>query len=218
MARSFAVIGLGTFGSTIARELARFGDHVLGIDTDEKRVSQIADHIPEAIIADATDEAAMRDAGLGRYDVVVIAIGEDLEPNLLCTMNARVLGAKTIWVKALTRTHHRILNKLGVDRIIHPEEMVGKHTAQILHNPYIQDYVSLGNGYHIFTYELPTEAQKTLGSLALKTRFNLRCLGVMRGPTYIDCLQDNFILQPEDKIMVLGRRSDLREFSDSLQN
>ncbi|WP_020560104.1 potassium channel family protein [Thiofilum flexile] len=217
MARSFAIIGLGTFGSTVARELARFGNHVLGIDTDERRVSQIADHIPEAIIADATDEAAMREAGLGRYDVVVIAIGEDLEANLLCTMNARILGVKTIWVKALSRTHHRILSKLGVDRIIHPEELVGKHTAQVLHSPFIQDYVSIGNGYHIFVYEVPPETQKTLDSLSLKTRFNLRCLGVMRGTTYMNCAQDDTVLQPEDKIILLGRRADLREFSDNLQ-
>lgn len=217
MARSFAVIGLGTFGSTIARELARFGDHVLGIDLDEKRVSQIADDIPEEVIADAQDEAAMRDVGLGRYDVVIIAIGEDLEANLLCTMNARVLGVKSIWVKALTRTHHRILSKLDVDKIIHPEELVGKRIAQMLHNPFVQDYLSLGNGYHIFTFELPTEEQRTLGSLELKGKYHLRCLGVMRGSNYIECVQEDFILQTGDKLMVLGRRADLRDFSDSLQ-
>jgi trk system potassium uptake protein TrkA len=217
MARSFAVIGLGTFGSTIALELARFGDHVLGIDIDEKRVSRIADQIPEAVIADAQDEAAMQDVGLGRYDIVVIAIGEDLEANLLCTMNAKVLGAKSIWVKALTRTHHRILNKMGVDKIIHPEEIVGKRAAQMLHNPSIQDYMSLGNGYHIYAYEVPNTKPATLGSLELHKSFNLRCLGLMRGTGYIDCLQDDFVLQADDKLMVLGRRSDLRAFSDSLQ-
>src|SRR3546814_9993431 len=90
--RSVAVIGLGTFGSTVASELAEFGNHVLGIDTDEQTVSRLADTLAEVIIADGRDEEALRQAGVGGYDVAVIAIGENPEANILCTMNVKQIG------------------------------------------------------------------------------------------------------------------------------
>lgn len=118
--RSFAVIGLGTFGTTVASELARFGNHVLGIDTIERNVSRVAETLAEAVIADGRDEQALREAGVGNYDVAVVAIGEELEANILCSMNVKLLGVPTVWVKAMSRTHHRILTKLGADRVIQP--------------------------------------------------------------------------------------------------
>ncbi|WP_206607904.1 potassium channel family protein [Ferruginivarius sediminum] len=124
--RSFAVIGLGTFGTTVASELARFGNHVLGIDTVERNVSHVAEMLTEAVIADGRDEEALREAGVGNYDVAVIAIGEDLDANILCTMNVKLIGVPTVWVKAMSRTHHRILRKLGADRVIEPEQEIGR--------------------------------------------------------------------------------------------
>lgn len=215
--RSFVVIGLGTFGSTVAQELARFGNHVLGIDLDENRVSHLADNLSEAIIADGRDEVALREAGVGQYDVVVVAVGENLEANILCTMNARLLGVKTIWVKAINRTHHRILNKLGADRIIHPEEEIGQHIAQVLHNPLVRDYVSLSNGFHVVNMTVPEKlADQSIGSLKLQERFELRCLGLMRGTDFISCENGMAQLHPDDKLLLLGRRTELRKFSDSI--
>ena len=153
--RSFAVIGLGTFGTIVASELARFGNHVLGIDALERNVAQVADTLAEAVIADGRDEQALREAGVGNYDVAVVAIGEDLEANILCTMNVKLLGVPTIWVKAMSRTHHRILTKLGADRVIQPEQEIGRHIAQMLHNPLVRDYVSLGNGFHVVDFRVP---------------------------------------------------------------
>lgn len=215
--RSFAIIGLGTFGSTVAAELVRFGNHVLGIDLDEKRVSRMADSLSEALIADGRDELALREAGIGQYDVVVVAMGEDLEASILCTMNARLLGVKTVWVKASSRTHHRILNKLGADRIVHPEEEVGQHIAQMLHNPLVRDYVSLGNGFHIVNMTVPEHlADQTIGSLKLHDRFELRCLGLMRGHDFISCENGMAQLHPDDRLLLLGRRTALRKFSDHI--
>ena len=101
--RSFVVIGLGAFGGTVALELARFGNHVLGIDLDERRVSQMASALTGAIILDTTDELALREAGLENYDVALVAIGDDIEASILTTMNLRVLGVETIWAKAASK-------------------------------------------------------------------------------------------------------------------
>lgn len=215
--RNFVVIGLGTFGSTIARELAEFGDHVLGIDIDDKAISAVADDLDEAIIADGRDEEALRQAGVDAYDVVVIAIGEDLESNVLCTMNVKLLGVDTVWVKAFSRTHHRILSRLGADRVIHPEQEVGLHVAQMLHNPLVRDYLSLGNGFYIVDLKVPESLHgKRLDELELDRHDGLHCLGLMRGSEFIDLGRPETELEADDKLLLLGRRSELREFAERL--
>ncbi|MFV0244021.1 MAG: potassium channel family protein [Qingshengfaniella sp.] len=216
--RSFAVIGLGTFGSTVAGELARFGNPVLGIDSQEANVAALSDHLTEAIIADGRSEAALREAGVQNYDVAVVAIGEDLEANILCTMNVRLLGVKTIWAKAMSRTHHRILTKLSVDRVILPEQEVGQHIAQMLHNPMMRDYVSLGNGYHVVDFTVPPRLEglqiKDNGLLPWP---DLRTLGVMREGEFLPCHDGTVVLKQNDKLLVLGKRADLRNFGDSVR-
>jgi len=215
--RSFAVIGLGTFGSTVAGELARFGNPVLGVDIEERNVGQLAELLNEAVIADGRDEAALREAGVGNYDVAVVAIGEDLEANILCSMNVKLLGVETIWVKALSRTHHRILAKLGVDRIVLPEQEIGQHIAQMLHNPLVRDYVSLGNGFHVVDITVPSALEgKAVGDVKLLSNYELRTLGAMRESEFLACEDGKLILREGDKLLVLGRRADLRRFGDDL--
>jgi trk system potassium uptake protein TrkA len=213
----FVVIGLDTFGATVAQELARFGNHVLGIDTNDRRVADLADSIAEAVIGDGQDEQALRDAGVPDYDVALVALGDQLEASLICTMNLKLLGVPKIWVQSISRTHHRILVRLGADRVIDAEQEIGRHVAQMLHNPLVRDYVSLGNGYFVIDFLVPEEiAGKPLGELALLDRFEIRCLGLMRGSDYVGLGEDELILEAEDKLLLLGRRQDLRAFADSL--
>lgn len=215
--RSCVVIGLGSFGSTVASELARLGGHVLGIGLDERNVSALADTLSEAIIADGRDEEALREAGVGKYDVAVVAIGEDLEANILSTMNVRRLGVPVIWVKATSRNHRLILHKLGVDRVIQPELEIGQHIAQMLHNPQLDDYVSLDHGNFIVYYKVPEQLEgKTLESLELLEKFKIRCLGVMRGADYHACSPGDLALLARDKLILLGSRRHLSAFDESL--
>lgn len=215
--RSFAVIGLGTFGSTVASELARFGNHVLGIDSDEKNVSRLADTLTEAVIADGRDEEALRQASVGNYDVAIVAIGEELEANLICTMNLKLLGVPTIWVKAINRTHHRILTKLGADKVVLPEQEIGQHIAQMLHNPLVRDYLSLGNGYYVVDFWVPEQLDgQIFKELKLSDRFGIRCLGSMRGADFLSSEIGETELRTDDKLLLLGRRENLRSFADSL--
>ena len=215
--RTFAVIGLGTFGGTVAADLARFGNRVLGIDFDEARVGQLADALAEAVIADARDEDALEEAGVGGYDVALIAIGERLEAAVLATMNVKLLGVPCVWVKATERTHHRIMVKLGADRVIEPEREIGRHIAQMLHNPLVRDYVSLGNGFHIVDVRVPKALDGArLAELDVAGRFELRCLGVMRGPHFLEATDAEVRLEADDMLLLLGRRQELRAFADSL--
>lgn len=215
--RSFVIVGLGTFGRTVATELTDYGDQVLGIDIDEGAVGNMADILQDAVIADARDEKALREAGVGSCDVAVVAIGEDLEANIVCAMNMKVIGVEEIWAKAMTRTHHRILSRLGVDRVVHAEREMGQRIAEMLHNPIVRDYVSLGNGFYAVNIVVPEEMEgKMLSSLALDEDFDLRCLEVMRGSKCVLEKKADIELEEDDRLLVLGRRTDLRKFSDSL--
>ncbi|MCR9145977.1 MAG: TrkA family potassium uptake protein [Rhodobacteraceae bacterium] len=215
--RSFGVIGLGNFGSTIATNLDSFGDYVIGVDIDKQRVSQHVDLLSEALILDATDEQALRDAGLGECDVVIVAIGEDLEASLLAAVNLKLVGADEVWAKAFSKTHHRILSRIGVDRVIHPEVDIGQRIAQVLHNPLVRDYVSLGNGYHVVRIRIPEKLDgKGLGDLSHATDHDLRCVGVMRGSEFIGQDGKDCMLKEDDQILLLGARNNLREFAASL--
>lgn len=216
--RSFVVIGLGTFGTTVATDLARFGNHVLGIDTVERNVARVADIVAEAVIADGRDEQALREAGVCNYDVAVVAIGEELEANILCTMNVKLLGVPVVWVKAVSRTHHRILSKLGADRVIQPEQEIGRHIAQMLHNPLVRDYISLGNGYHVVDFRVPDSLDgKPLAEIGLTREFDLSVLGLMRGSDLVPPEAiGSTLLHTDDKLLLLGRRENLRRFGDAL--
>lgn len=212
---SFAVIGLGGFGSTVAVDLARMGAYVLGVDLDERRVARIADDISEAKILDATDETALREAGFNRYGAVLVAIGESLEASILATLNARLVGCRTVWVKARDRTHHRILSRIGADRVILPEIEMGQHVAQMLHNPLVRDYASLGNGYYAMSIDAPAPLNGRRVSTLDLSRHGLRALALMRGTKELDLASDPEI-EEEDHLVILGRQDELRRFGDAL--
>ncbi|MFC7705080.1 potassium channel family protein [Plastorhodobacter daqingensis] len=215
--RSFAVIGLGAFGSAVAAELARFGNQVIGVDLDDRRIAQMASTLSSAVIIDTTDEVALREAGIDQYDVALIAIGRDIQASILTTMNLKMLGIDTIWVKASNRTHHRILSKLGADRVILPEQEMGRHIAQMLNNPVVQDYVSLGNGFSVVNIVIPARIKgRDIASLGVGTKYDLRLLGLMRGTEYRACDAADLVLEEDDKLILLGKRPELRRFGDAL--
>lgn len=215
--RTFGVVGLGNFGSSVAKELQRFGNHVIGIDISEARVANLADTLSQAMIVDARDDAALRDAGFSDCDTAVVAMGDDLEASILSAMNLKLVGVQVVWAKATTKTHHRILKKIGVDRIVHPEVEVGQHIAQILHNPLMRDYVSLGNGFHVVNFRIPESLEgRSLNELPHGKTYNLRCIGIMRGSEFIGQDGSECQLQRDDLLLLLGQRKDLHSFAASL--
>ena len=213
--RSFVVIGLGSFGSVVASELARFGNQVMGVDKDPRRVATLAEALPQSVILDATDEGALREAGVDRYDVGLVSIGNDLESNVIAAMNLRLIGVGTIWAKAESRTHHRILSKIGADRVILPGLEVGRHTAQMLNNPALHDYVSLGNGFSVVNLLIPARlAGRMLRDLHVGP--GIEILGMMRGTEFWNPRIDDRPMQANDRLLLLGKRPELTRFGDQL--
>lgn len=213
--RTFVVVGLGSFGGVVATELARFGNRVLGIDKDHQRVATLAEQLSNVVILDATDEGALREAGAGQYDVGLVSIGNDLESSIIATMNLRLIGVETVWAKALNRTHHRILSKIGADRVVLPETEMGQHTAQMLNNPAVQDYINLGNGFSVVNLLIPERLEG--GKLSeLPFGEGITALGIMRGTEYVDLHGEDPGLLTNDRLLLLGKRAELTQFGDQL--
>lgn len=214
---TFAVIGLGRFGATVATDLARFGNHVIGIDQDEKLVTQVADQINEAVICDARDEMALKEAGVSSFDAAVIAIGTDLEASILCLMNLQSLGIERITVKAYDSRHARILKGLGATDVLIPEEAAGERIAQRLHNPLMISYMHAGSGSYVALTNVHDKfVDKTVEQINAKTKQEARCIGVLRGDEYINPAEvDQCVLDSCDRLLIRGSRKAISRFSES---
>ncbi|MEW5981872.1 MAG: TrkA family potassium uptake protein [Acidobacteriota bacterium] len=181
--RSFAVIGLGRFGSAMSTTLVELGQDVIGIDADEENVQRLADALPAVVQLNATDERALRNAGIQDVDVAVISIGENIEASLLVVMLVKELGIPRIIAKAVTPLHGRILEKIGVDRVIFPEREMAIRVAHSLVVPNVLDYIELSRDFSII--ELPAPADfvgKTLRELQLRPKYGLTLIAIKRHP------------------------------------
>ena len=182
--KQFGVVGLGRFGSAMATTLVELGHDVLGIDGDEARVQQLADVVTHVVQLDATDEKALRASGIRNVDVAVVSIGEHLEASLLVVMQLREMGVATIVAKAVTPIHGRILEKLGVSRVIFPEREMAIRVAHSLVMPNAIDYIELSREFSIVEIPAPDAfVGRTLKQIELRPRFGLTLVAIKRrGP------------------------------------
>jgi trk system potassium uptake protein len=179
--KQFGVIGLGRFGSAMAMTLTELGHDVIGVDGDEARVQQLADVITHALQIDATDEKALRAAGIQDVDVAVVSIGENIESSLLVVMQLHELGIETIVAKAVTPLHGRILEKLGVSRVIFPEREMAIRIAHSLVMPNVIDYIELSRDFSIVEIPAPDAfVGRTLKQLELRPRLGLTLIAIKR--------------------------------------
>ena len=165
----------------MASTLATLGHEVIGIDGDEEKVRQLADTISYAIQLDATDEKAVRAAGIADVACAVVSIGENIESSLLVVMLLREMGIREIVAKAVTPLHGRILEKLGVTRVIFPEREMAIRIAHSLVTPNVLDYIELSRDFSIVELPAPEEfVGRTLKQLELRPRYGLTLIAVKR--------------------------------------
>jgi trk system potassium uptake protein TrkA len=165
----------------MALTLTELGHDVIGVDGDESRVQQLADMITHALQIDATDEKALRSAGIHEVQVAVVSIGENIESSLLVVMQLRELGIETIVAKAVTPLHGRILEKLGVSRVIFPEREMAIRIAHSLVMPNVIDYIELSRDFSIVEVPAPDAfVGRTLKQLELRQRLGLTLIAIKR--------------------------------------
>lgn len=215
--RNIAIIGLGTFGKSLARELTRFGDRVLGIDINEARVAEMSDELDSTLEADTSDTKALKQCGLEAFDVVVVAIGRVMDASLLTALNLLNAGHNHIWVKAQSEHHETLLRAIGISNIVQPEGYFGYRLAQVLHNPVVKDFLTLSKGRFVVQIKVPSHLEgKALEGINLQKKFDLKCIGVSRGEDVLVTNCEAIELKAGDDILIYGSRANLRSFADRL--
>lgn len=203
--KSYVVIGLGRFGYEVAAELCRQGCEVLAIDCNSDYVNHVADDVTHAVVADAQDKDVLRALGVGEMDCAVVAIGSDLAASVLVTMNLKELGVPQIICKAHDATHRRVLEKLGADRVLIPEQEQGARLARSLSSPNVLDYIELSQEYGIVEVPVPGSwIGKSLRQLNVRAKLGVNVLAIRhQGQIDISPSADR-PMEPEDVIVVLG--------------
>jgi len=179
--RTIAVIGLGGFGSSVARELTEKGVEVLAIDRNHELVDAIKDSVTHAASLNSTDEDALRAVGIQNVDVAVVCIGEDVEANLLTTILLKKMGVHRIWTRALSPLQQEIIKMLEVDNINNLEKEMGSIVATSLASSNNARLVPLAKGHSIVELQGPTEfVGKTLRSLDPRNKFSINIVAVKK--------------------------------------
>jgi len=219
----FVVVGLGTFGLTVASELLKRGCQVTAIDKDEKKVELASEFAIDVIIADGRDKKPLEEAGVSSADAAVVSIGEDLEASFLVTLHLKELGIDWIVTKASSPSQGEILEKIGADRIIYPEEEMAKKLADQLLNPSIINYLQLNDKVGIMESETPDPfIGKTPKGLSLRNKYGLNLIAIKRKVKRknADEVVEDLIVVPSsdekieegDTLLVIGDRKSLEKF------
>lgn len=179
--KQFGVIGLGTFGYNVAKELAEHGAQVLAIDIKEDMVNSVTPFVTQAVIADATEEQVLREVGIIDCDTVIIAIGENMETSIMVTLLLKDLGVKNVIVKTVSPLHSRIAAKIGADRVIFPEFEMAKKMAEKLVSPNILDEIELSPEYNIVEIVAPKVLWgKTVRNSGIRAKYKVSIIAIKR--------------------------------------
>ena len=209
----FAVIGLGSFGATVALQLAQLNHDVIGIDTIKRNVEDIGDQLTHAVIADASDEHVLEELNIKNCAAVVVAIGEDIEASILCVLHLKNLGVPKIWVKAKTKAHHMILSHLHVDKIIHPEEDMGVRVAQALNYPMVSRYMALNDDHFIVKVEIPKHLNGVHLLGLIDATHHINTILLQRGKDIIYDPEPSCAVQSKDILIIEGHLEPLKKLS-----
>jgi len=213
----YAVIGLGRFGSSLAEELVNLGYEVLGIDKDEESVDEMSEVLTHVVVADATDEEVLRSLGIRNFDCAIVAIGDDIQSSIMAAILLKDMGVKTVVTKALSELHGKVLQKIGVDRVIFPERDMGIRVAHQLVSPNLLDYIELSDDYTIVELSVPKRLSgRTLKELDPRAKYGCSVVainkkkGVIIAPTATDTLDE------QDVMVIIGTNEQIETFENEV--
>lgn len=209
--KTFVVIGLGRFGSAVATELSSLGHEVLAVDEREDHVQRVAEKVTHAVTGDARDPSVLRALGVRNYDCAVVAVGDDIGNSALITLNLKEIGVKRVICKAQSHVHRKVLEKIGADLVVFPEQEMALSLARRLINGDIVNFIELSNEYSIVERTLPESwVGKSIVALNIRAKWKLTVIAVRRGDAMTIAPGGDFVFQsPEDCLVVLGRNSDI---------
>lgn len=226
----YAVIGLGRFGSTLARQLAEYGAEVIAIDREEERVAEVRNHVSVALQMDGTDERSLTEQGVGKVDVAIVGMGENIEATQLATVILKNrLAVKRVVVKSPGPLQDAILSRIGADEVISPEKESAIRLAQRLLSPRIVDYIELSEGHSLVQLEAPKKFHgKTIRELDIRNAFAVNIVAIKKrkevgkdaaGRTIwdeklVDIPRPTDVIDPSDILVVIGEDRDISRLAN----
>lgn len=222
----FIIIGLGNFGASLAIKLTEMGHEVIGVDKRQEKIEAIKDRLTFTIALDSTNLAAIKNLPIEESDVVIVAIGEDEGASILTTALIKQHNPKRLISRAITVLHHSVLEAMGVDEIVHPEEEAAYRLAKRLELHQIIDSFEISEKYSIYEINLPDDlVGKTVVETNFRQRFQMNIITIIRkkkrknilGVTRevkdaIGVVAPDTVLQEGDLLVVFAKKEDLDTF------
>ena len=209
--KSYIVIGLGRFGSEVARQLCAQGCEVLAMDTGSEQVQRVANDVTHAVVGDARDKEVLRALGARNFDCAIVAIGNSLADSVLATMNLKELGLPKVVCKAHDETHRQVLRKLGADQVVIPEQEQAVRLAKSLATPNVLDFIELSEDCGIIEVPAPKAwVGKNLRELNVRAKLGVNIIAIRRGEDINVSPSPEDPIAPKDVMVVLGDSAALK--------
>ena len=203
--KSVLVIGLGRFGTRAARKFEELGQDVMAVDSREERVNDILPFVTDAMIGDATRESFLSSIGVGNFDLVLVAIGDDFQSSLETTSLLKELGAKYVVSRAKSDVHEKFLLNNGADEVVYPERQLADQAAIRYSSDHIFDYVELGKAWEIYEVDIPKEWQgKTIAQLDVRRKYGINIIGIREQGQDMASVGPDTVLSSSQRMMVTG--------------
>lgn len=217
--KNYAIIGLGRFGGSICRSLVESGQEVLVIDYNEDRVNEYMNIATHAVVGNAQDEMTLRSLGIRNFDCVIVAIGEDIQASILVTLMVKEMGVPTVLAKAQNEYHARVLEKIGADRVVHPERDMGLRIAHNLVSRNILDYIELSDEFSLVEIQVTNKKffDKSLMEMNFRQRFGLTVVAIRRtdGKVVVSPSAKE-VVREGDHLLVIGSTEEVDILDDKL--
>lgn len=208
--KTFLVIGLGRFGRALATELCALGNEVMAVDLSEEAVQAVADRVTHAAAGDGRDPEVLQALGARNMDCAVVATGSDVGVSALITLNLKEQGVPRVVGKAHSEIHRKVLEKIGADQVVFPEQEMAFRVAQNLSNGEILNYIELSNEYSIVERKVPAPwVEKSLAELNIRAKYRLTIIAIRRGEDLTISPGAEARFQAGDSMLVLGGNHDI---------
>ncbi len=212
ISKSYAVFGLGRYGTAVAKELASNGAEVLAVDIDEEIVNEAAAEIPFCKCADVTDPEVLRQLGISNIDVVIISMATDLEASVMATMLCKEMGVKTVISKCSSDMNCKILSKVGADKVIFPEQESGIRLAKNLVSSGFVDILEISNDVSMVELEVrPEWENKSLIELNLRKKYSINIVSIIENDKVDVIIDPEMPLKRSMRLIVIADTAKLRK-------
>jgi trk system potassium uptake protein TrkA len=207
------VIGLGRFGAATAGQLDRLGREVLAIDDNDTLVQKWSERITHTVQADARNIDALRQIGAGEFSIAVVAVGSSIEASVLITANLVDLKVPQIWAKAISKSHGKILERIGANHVIYPEAEAGERVAHLVSGRML-DFIEFDDDFALVKMFPPKPIRgKNLTESGVRSRHNITVVGVKSPGKPFTYATEKTVVTDHDIIIVSGTSSDIEKFS-----